>query len=89
LEWDIYLTGYVRSGDTYTANGTAETIKEIVAQLKDLSADDAGIQFVITVQDGLRRGNRIPSANQDPTIEVHISGGKDHQNGEKCDDEAY
>jgi len=30
-----YLTGYVRSGDTYTANGTAEMIKEIVAQLKD------------------------------------------------------
>ena len=30
-----YLTGYVRSGDTYTANGTAEMIKEIIAQLKD------------------------------------------------------
>ena len=30
-----YLTGYVRSGDTYTANGAAEMIKEIVAQLKD------------------------------------------------------
>jgi len=30
-----YLTGYVRSGDTYTANGTAEMIKEIMAHLKD------------------------------------------------------
>ena len=30
-----YLTGYVRSGDTYTANGAAEMIKEIVAHLKD------------------------------------------------------
>ena len=34
-EMKAYLTGYVRSGDTYTANGTAEMIKEIVAQLKD------------------------------------------------------
>lgn len=25
-----YLTGYVRSGDTYTANGTVELIKEII-----------------------------------------------------------
>jgi len=31
-----YLTGYVRCGDTYTANGTAEMIKEIVAQLKKI-----------------------------------------------------
>jgi hypothetical protein len=30
-----YLTGYVRSGDTYTANGAAEMIKEIMAHLKD------------------------------------------------------
>jgi hypothetical protein len=29
-----YLTGYVRSGDTYTANGAAEMIKEIMAHLK-------------------------------------------------------
>jgi hypothetical protein len=29
------VTGYVRNGDTYTANGAAEMIKEIVAQLKD------------------------------------------------------
>jgi hypothetical protein len=34
-EIKVYLTGYVRSGDTYTANGTAEMIKEIVAHLKD------------------------------------------------------
>jgi hypothetical protein len=29
-----YLTGYVTSGDTYTANGTSEMIKEIHAHLK-------------------------------------------------------
>jgi hypothetical protein len=34
-EIKAYLTGYVRSGDTYTSNGTAEMIKEIFAQLKD------------------------------------------------------
>jgi hypothetical protein len=34
-EIKAYLTGYVRSGDTYTANGAAEIIKEIIAQLKD------------------------------------------------------
>jgi len=34
-EIKAYLTGYVRSGDTYTANGAAEMIKEIIAQLKD------------------------------------------------------
>ena len=34
-EINAYLTGYVRSGDTYTANGTAGMIKEIMAHLKD------------------------------------------------------
>jgi hypothetical protein len=34
-EIKAYLTGYVRSGDTYTANDTAEMIKEIIAQFKD------------------------------------------------------
>jgi len=34
-EIKAYLTGYVRSGDTYTANGVAEMIKEIMAHLKD------------------------------------------------------
>jgi hypothetical protein len=34
-EIKAYLTGYVRSGDTYTANGTAEMIQEIMAHLKD------------------------------------------------------
>ena len=34
-EIKAYLTGYVRSGDTYTANGAAETIKEICVQLKN------------------------------------------------------
>jgi hypothetical protein len=34
-EIKAYLTGYIRSGDTYTANGAAEMIKEIMAHLKD------------------------------------------------------
>ncbi len=29
-----YVTGFVRSGNTYTANGAAEMIKEIVANIK-------------------------------------------------------
>ena len=45
--------------------------------------------LVFAVQDGLRRGHRIPSANQDLPIEVHFSGLEDHQNGEKCGDEAF
>ena len=40
------------------------------------------------VQDGLRKGNRIPAANKDVPIEVHFSGREDHQNGEECGDEA-
>ena len=34
-EIKAYLTGYVRSGDTYTANGSAGMIKEIMAHLKE------------------------------------------------------
>jgi hypothetical protein len=34
-EIKAYLTGYVRSGDTYTANGAAGMIKEIMAYLKE------------------------------------------------------
>ena len=34
-ELKAYLTGYVRSGDTYTANGSAGMIQEIMAHLKD------------------------------------------------------
>jgi len=33
-ELKAYITGFVRSGNTYTANGAAEMIKEIVAQIK-------------------------------------------------------
>ena len=29
-----YITGYVRNGNTYTANGVSEMIKEIVANIK-------------------------------------------------------
>jgi hypothetical protein len=34
-EIKAYLTGYLRSGDTYTANGAAEMIKEIMTHLKE------------------------------------------------------
>ncbi len=37
-----YVTGFVRSGNTYTANGAAEMIKEIVANIK---SDDLEILF--------------------------------------------
>jgi len=41
-ELKAYITGFIRSGDTYTANGAAEMIKEIVAQIK---TDDLEILF--------------------------------------------
>ena len=33
-ELKAYITGFVRSGNIYTANGAAEMIKEIVANIK-------------------------------------------------------
>lgn len=41
-ELKAYITGSVRSGNTYTANGAAEMIKEIVANIK---TDDLNILF--------------------------------------------
>ncbi len=41
-EVKAYITGFVRSGNTYTANGAAELIKEIVANIK---SDDLEILF--------------------------------------------
>jgi len=41
-ELKAYITGYVRSGNAYTANGAGEIIKEIVAQIK---RDDLEILF--------------------------------------------
>jgi len=41
-ELKAYITGFVRSGNTYTANGGAEMIKEIVANIK---TDDLEIMF--------------------------------------------
>lgn len=34
-ELKAFITGFQRSGNTYTSNGTAELIKEIIANLKD------------------------------------------------------
>jgi len=41
-ELKAYITGFVRSGNTYTANGAAEMIKEIIAHIK---TDDLEILF--------------------------------------------
>jgi len=41
-ELKAYITGFMRSGNTYTANGAAEMIKEIVANIK---TDDIEILF--------------------------------------------
>ena len=41
-ELKAYITGFVRSGNTYTANGAVEMIKEIVANIK---TDDLDIMF--------------------------------------------
>jgi len=38
-EIKAYLTGYVRSGDTYTANGAVGLIKEIMAHLEEEGLD--------------------------------------------------
>jgi hypothetical protein len=43
-ELKAYITGFVRSGNTYTANGAAEMIKEIIAHVK---TDDLEILFRI------------------------------------------
>jgi hypothetical protein len=51
--------------------------------------DEAGLQYVFALQNGLYKGNGIPAANQDLSIEVHISGWEAHQNGENCGDEAF
>jgi len=34
-ELKAYITGLMRSGNTYTSNGAAEMIKEIIANLRD------------------------------------------------------
>ena len=38
-EIKAYITGFVRSGNTYTANGAAEMIKETVAQIKKVDLE--------------------------------------------------
>jgi hypothetical protein len=55
-----------------------------LGQRSHFSVDDAGLQFVFVVQDGLCKWNGIPAANKDVPLEVHISGWEDHQNGKKC-----
>jgi hypothetical protein len=43
-EIKAFLTGYVSSGDTYTSNGTAEMIKDIIAQFKKVNRTPAANQ---------------------------------------------
>ena len=45
-ELKCFVTGFQRSGNTYTSNGTAEMIKEIIAVLKD---DVEDIEEIIEV----------------------------------------
>lgn len=42
-----YITGFVRSGNTYTANGAVEMIKEIMSYLKD-----EGLEFTFRMDSG-------------------------------------
>jgi hypothetical protein len=51
--------------------------------------DDAGLQFVFAVQDGLRKWSGIPAANKDIQVEVHFPGWEDHSNGPKRDNETF
>jgi hypothetical protein len=46
-ELKAYITGMVRSGDTYTSNGAAEMIKEIMAYLKD-----EGLEIIFRMDSG-------------------------------------
>ena len=46
--------------------------------LQPFWANDAGLQFILAVQDGLRKGNGIPAANQDLPGEVQFPGWKKH-----------
>jgi hypothetical protein len=51
--------------------------------------DDAGLQFVFVVQDGLCKWNGIPAANKDVQIEIYLPGWEDYSNCQKCDNEAF
>jgi hypothetical protein len=42
-ELKAYLAGYVRSGDTYSSNGAAGMIQEIIAYLKE----EASVRSII------------------------------------------
>ena len=46
-ELKAYITGFVRSGNTYTANGAAEMIKEIMSYLKD-----EGLEIIFRMDSG-------------------------------------
>ncbi|NAU38815.1 hypothetical protein EE076_29480, partial [Klebsiella pneumoniae] len=52
-ELKAYVTGFVRSGNTYTANGAAEMIKEIVAK------EGANKQVISSQADSLIKISRI------------------------------
>ena len=46
-ELKAYITGFVRNGNTYTANGAAEMIKEIMSYLKD-----EGLEIIFRMDSG-------------------------------------
>jgi len=49
---------------------------------------DAGLQYIFAVQDGFRKGNGIPAANQDIPLEVCFSYWEDNQIGKICSNES-
>jgi hypothetical protein len=58
-------------------------------QVGRILPDDAGLQFVFVVQDGLCKWNGIPAANKDVQIEIYLPGWEDYSNCQKCDNEAF
>ncbi len=47
-ELKAYITDFMRSGNTYTANGTAEMIKEIIANIKD-EVDNIVSEWIVNI----------------------------------------
>ena len=47
-ELKAYITDFIRSGNTYTANGTAEMIKEIIANIKD-EVDNIVSEWIVDI----------------------------------------
>ena len=69
--------------------GGARGLRAVAGQAGRILPDDAGLQFVFVVQDGLCKWNGIPAANKDVQIEIYLPGWEDYSNCQKCDNEAF